>query len=639
MAGPITLCSLQNLHLHYPHKVIFRDATFVLNEGDKIGVLGLNGHGKTSLFKLMTGEVVPDTTVPPCLFDKSKDFSYFTVPQELPLFEGVTAENYLYYFYPEFKQLKTRLDEVGEMLGSGEGDFEKLLDEQTKIYEELEKKEADKIVNQYLSFLRYFGLKGMERAVESLSGGEQRKIALALGLSAPQKIILWDEPTNHLDLETIELFEEELMKTNKTFMLITHDRYLLNNVVEKIVHIQHGKIKSFQGTYAEYLTFLQEEDKRREKELDKLSNYHRRESAWIMRGAKARRTKSKKRIEDYSSLSSAISELKNLAHKSVNLSLQSSGRKTKILFEATEIGLTFGERELFKNLSFTVAKGDKIALIGNNGVGKSSILKILQGTLDPTTGKVKRADNLRIGFFSQKREQLDPEKTPWDIVGEGMDFVVSTNGIKRHVASYLESFLFNSEELRRPIKTFSGGEKNRLQLAQFMKDPADIWIFDEPTNDLDLETIGILEEELKNYDGALIIVGHDRAFIENVSGKCWLLADKRIENFEAGYSQVEPYLEALKLEKDLAKMAAPKGTNSKEKLNYNEKKRLETIQAEIEQQETLVSSLQNTIDNFNYSEMGPEKSAELVKTQSQLDEAKIKLEKIFEEWTELESKQ
>ena len=638
MSGPTTLCSLQNLHLHYPHKVIFKDATFVLNEGDKIGVLGLNGHGKTSLFKLLSGEAVPDTTVPPCLFDKARDFSLFTVPQELPLFSGVTAENYLYYFYPEFKTLKARLDEIGEMLGNGEGDFEKLLDEQTKIYEELEKKEADKIVNQYLSFLRYFGLKGQERPVESLSGGEQRKIALSLGLSAPQKIILWDEPTNHLDLETIELFEEELMKTNKTFMLISHDRYLLNNVVDKIVHIQHGKIKSFQGTYAEYLTFLQEEEKRREKELDKLSNYHRRESAWIMRGAKARRTKSKKRIEDYSTLTKAISDLKNLAHKSVNLNLQNSGRKTKVLFEAIDLSLSFGERTLFKSLNFTVAKGDKIALIGNNGVGKSSLLKILQGTLEPTSGKIKRAENLRVGFFSQKREQLDPEKTPWEVVGDGMDFVVSTTGEKRHVASYLESFLFTSEELRRPIKTFSGGEKNRLQLAQFMKDPADIWIFDEPTNDLDLETIGILEEELKNYDGALIIVGHDRAFIENVSGKCWLLHDQHIENFEAGYSQVEPYLEALKLEKDLEKLGTSKNTSSKDKLSYNEKKRLETIQDDIHTQENVIANLQSEIDSFDYSSMSPEVSQELTTKQNLLSEANHRLEKLFEEWSALEAK-
>ncbi len=639
MATPTTLCSLQNLTVTYPHKVIFRDATFVLNEGDKIGVLGLNGHGKTTLFKILNGEAVPDITVPPCLFDKAKEFSLFTVPQELPIFENVTIENYVYYFYPEFKSLKQRLDEIAHELESGDGDFDKLIDEQTHIYENLEKKEADKIVNQYLSFVKYFGLTDTSRKVEGMSGGEQRKVALSLGLSAPQKIILWDEPTNHLDLETIELFEEELMKTSKTFLLITHDRYLLNNVVDKIVHIQHGKIKSFQGTYAEYLTFLQEEEKRREKELDKLSNYHRRESAWIMRGAKARRTKSKKRIEDYSTLSNAISELKSLAHKSVNLNLQNSGRKTKILFEATDLNLSFGERTLFKNLNFSVAKGDKIALIGNNGVGKSSLLKILQGNLEQTSGKVKRAENLRVGFFSQKREQLDPEKTPWQIIGDGIDFVISTTGEKRHVASYLESFLFNSEELRRPIKTFSGGEKNRLQLAQFMKDPADIWIFDEPTNDLDLETIGVLEEELKSYEGALIVVGHDRAFIENVSTKVWLLQDQRIENFEAGYSQVEPYIEALKLEKELAKMTNKANASSaKDKLSYQEKKRLETIQAEIASQETLVSDIQTKVDSYEYGDGGAEITQGLVKLQTQLESAKAKLEELFHEWTSLEEK-
>lgn len=514
-----TLLTLQNLSLSYPHKVLFQDVTFTLNQGDKIGVLGLNGHGKSSLFKVIAGQVTPDTTVPPFIYDKSRDFTFFYVPQELPNLSDWDIENYFFEFHPAMKVLKVKLDQINEKLGTGEGDFDKLVNEQSRIYEELHKLGEDKLHAQYVSYLKFFGMENFDRPMISLSGGEQRKVALSLGLSAPQELILWDEPTNHLDLETIQDFEDELQASKKTFMIISHDRSLLNNVVDRIIHIQRGKLRSFSGTYEAYLEFLKEDQKRREKELDKLSNIQRRETAWISRGAKARRTKSKKRIEDYGSLNKVISDLKAQAHKSVSLDLKSSGRKSKILISGENLGLSFGDRTLFKGLNFSIAKGDKIALMGRNGVGKSSLLKILLGELEPTEGKVQKLDTLDVGYFSQKREALKDNETPWTMIGEGIDYVISNTGDKRHVASYLENFLFSSDEIKRPIHTFSGGEKNRLQLAQFMKHARDLWIFDEPTNDLDLETIGILEEELRNYEGALIIVGHDRSFIDNVTDK------------------------------------------------------------------------------------------------------------------------
>jgi ATP-binding cassette subfamily F protein uup len=552
-----TLLTLQNLSLHYPHKVIFQDVTFTLNQGDKIGVLGLNGHGKSSLFKVIAGLVKPDTTVPAFIYDKNKDFTYFYVPQELTNLSDWNIENYFFEFHPEMKVLKLRLDKINEALGTGEGDFDKLINEQSHIYEELLKLGEDKVHAQYMSYLKFFGMDNFDRSMSSLSGGEQRKVVLALGLSAPQELILWDEPTNHLDLETIKDFEEELQASRKTFMIISHDRSLLTNVVERIIHIQRGKLRSFTGTYGAYLDFLQADQARREKELDKLSNYQRRETTWIKRGAKARRTKSKKRIEDYGSLNKAIQDLKAQAHKSVSLDLKSSGRKSKTLISAEDLTLKFGDRTLFEGLNFSIAKGDKIALLGRNGVGKSSLLKILLGELEQTSGTVKKIESLDVGYFSQKREALKDNETPWTMIGEGIDFVISNTGDKRHVASYLENFLFSSDEIKRPIHTFSGGEKNRLQLAQFMKHARDIWVFDEPTNDLDLETIGILEDELSKYEGALIVIGHDRSFIDNVTDKCWVLHEGKIENFEAGFSQAEMFLEAIQLEQELKKKAPP----------------------------------------------------------------------------------
>ena len=626
-----TLLTLQNLSLHYPHKVIFQDVTFTLNQGDKIGVLGLNGHGKSSLFKVIAGLVKPDTTVPPFIYDKNKD--YFYVPQELTNLSDWTIENYFFEFHPEMKVLKIRLDKINEMLGTGEGNFDKLINEQSHIYEELHKLGEDKVHAQYMSYLKFFGMENFERNMSSLSGGEQRKVVLALGLSAPQELILWDEPTNHLDLETIQDFEEELQASRKTFMIISHDRSLLTNVVDRILHIQRGKLRSFSGTYGAYLEFLQADQLRREKELDKLSNYQRRETTWIKRGAKARRTKSKKRIEDYGTLNKAIQDLKAQAHKSVSLDLKSSGRKSKILISAEDLTLKFGDRTLFEGLNFSIAKGDKIALMGRNGVGKSSLLKILLGEIEQTSGTVKKLDSLDVGYFSQKREALKDHETPWTMIGEGIDFVLSNTGEKRHVASYLENFLFSSDEIKRPIHTFSGGEKNRLQLAQFMKHARDIWIFDEPTNDLDLETIGILEDELSKYEGALIIIGHDRSFIDNVTDKCWVLHEGKIENFEAGFSQAEMFLEAIRLEQELKKKAPPVVVQkqvTKEKMTNKERNRYNDLQKEIEKLEAKILDFKEEMVSAGFSKLS--------ELQTKLDASESKLEILFTEWADLESK-
>jgi len=637
-----TLCTLQNLTLTYPHKTIFQDVSFTLNEGEKIGVLGLNGHGKSSLFKILAGLIPADTSIPAFLFDKNKQFSIFLVPQELPIIKGVNLNDYFFEFYPEFKKRKIRLDSIEQRLTDQDSNFDALIHEQTQIYDELAEMGEDKIYNQYLSYLKYFGLSNFDRNIFELSGGEQRKVALSLGLSAPHQIVLWDEPTNHLDLETIQIFEEELQNSNKTYMIISHDRSLLNNVVDRIVHIQHGKIKSFKGTYAEYLLFLQEEQKNRVKELDKLSNFQRRETAWIRRGVSARRTKSKKRIADYQTLNNTIQDLKARAHKQVSLSLKASGRKTKILIEGQDLELTFGKNTLFKHMDIKICKGDKISLIGRNGVGKSSLLKLLTGEMQVTSGLVKRAENLSVGFFSQKRESLDDNISPWQLIGEGIDFVISNTGEKRHVASYLENFLFSSDEIKRPIHTFSGGEKNRLQLAKFMRHAQDIWIFDEPTNDLDLETIGILEEELKNYQGALIIVGHDRTFIENVTDKCFLIDKGKLEIFEAGFVQAEMYMDALALEEKLKEMSPVTNSNSnnsaKPKMSNKERQRYQVVPSEIEQQEQEIEQIKDQLSKVDYTQSDANNFAQLEKLQAQLKLAESKLEVLFNEWCVLEEK-
>lgn len=639
-----TLLTLKNLSLTHPHKTIFKEVTFTLNKGDKIGVLGLNGHGKTSLFNIIAGKVQPDTTVPPFVYDKNKEFTYFYVPQELTNIEEWTVEDYYYQFHPEAYAVKLQLNSIAEKLGEENANFDKLLEKQAELFEQLEHMKDHESYDRYLNYLSMFGVENLSRKVSSLSGGEQRKICLSLGLSSTAELILWDEPTNHLDFDTIEQFEDELLSSAKTFMIISHDRSLLTNVVDRIVHIQRGKLKSFAGTYNAYLEFLQSEDLRLSKEIDKLSNIQRRETTWIRRGAKARRTKSKKRIEDYSILNQTIQNLRDQAHKSASLSLKASGRKTKELIQVKEMSFSYQEKNLFNKVNLTLAKGDKIALCGSNGVGKTTLINLMMQTLKPQSGLIHQVDNLTIGYFSQKRDSLEPNKSPWDLIGEGIDFVISNTGDKRHVASYLEQFLFSSEEIKRPISTFSGGEKNRLQLAQFMKHAKDLWIFDEPTNDLDLETIGILEEELRSYEGALVIVGHDRSFLSNVTNKCWIIHDQQIEIFEAGFEQAQDYLEALALEaklktKNLIPNTSVSSTmESTVTISNKELKQLENLAKTLETSEVKIQEIEAQIAKCDFSDRSKETQNTIKKLQSELSEKKNEFDKNFSEWVLLEEK-
>ena len=637
------ICTLKNLTLTYPHKNIFKDVQLTINKGDRVGLLGLNGHGKSSLFGVLTESVRPDTTVPPFQFDKNREFSIFLVPQELVYDNDVSCRDYFYEFHPEVKQLRLELNQVEEKINLQHSD--KLLEQQNSLYEKLNALDEDRLHQKYLSYLKYFGIHNVDVKLKGLSGGEQRKVALSLGLSAPQEFILWDEPTNHLDLETIELFEDELMYSDKTMMLISHDRTLLNNITDRILHIQHGKLVDFSGSYEEYLKHLQESEKARKQEITKLSNTQRRETAWMRRGISARRTRSKKRVENYHSLSKEIVRLKSLAHRKAKLNLQSSQRKTKRLLMAERLSKSF-DKTLFQNMDFEICREDKIVIMGRNGVGKTTLINILCGNESPDDGKIERAHQLNIGFFSQKREDLNPEISPWELMGEGTDYVVSNTGDRKHVASYLENYLFRSEEIKRPISTFSGGEKNRLQLARFMKDAKDIWIFDEPTNDLDLETIGILEDEIKNYKGAVIIICHDRNFIENIATSCWVIHNQKLEIFE-NLEQADAFQKAQLLEEKLKSIEEeetkpkeiqtqkPESEDQSKEITSKQRTRFSELEELIENSENQIKEIENLLSRFSYGNLDSEQRQLMDQLQSKLSTEQSNLDNYYQEWEEL----
>jgi ABC transport system ATP-binding/permease protein len=643
------ICNIKNLSLSFGEKTIFKSADFVISTGEKIGLLGLNGKGKSCLMNLLDNKVAPDITDPPCEFVKSNTiFNVLHIPQELPLPEkSILAEDYFYYFFKEYHELKTELDRVTKEINTSQDPKKQqaLISKQKDIMEKFEHQEIWEHQKQYNSYLKFFNLINIDSPVQMFSGGEKRKVLLALGLSSKKDLILWDEPTNHLDLETITKLEQELLNCNNAFIIISHDRYLLSKVTNKILQIKNTKIETFNGSYTDYLEYLSQEEEARKRLLGRLKNRLRREQDWMNQGIKARGTRSKKRVDGYVELKQKVSTIKDQAKKSLDFNLESSQRKTKVLAQVIKGSFKYESSQdpQFINLDLSVQNKNKIGILGPNGSGKTTLINIFTDKLKLSSGKIKRADELVIGHFKQTRDELPPNDTPYDYLGEGTDSVNLISGRKMHVAGYIKKFMFTGEDLYRPLKTFSGGERNRIQLAKNLLTPADIWIFDEPTNDLDLETIQVLENELSSYKGAVIIVSHDRAFLSAVTNKIWAINNKSIEQFNGGYAQAEQYLDILELEKQLIREDNKNKENSsnitknttQEKASNKDKKRLSEIEKNISTNEAKVEVLQQKISTFDFNQINEEQAIFYKKISEKIEQLEEELLSLYEEQEDL----
>jgi len=627
------LCSISNLSISFGTKTILDQTGLTIYQGDKIGLLGLNGSGKSTLLKVLTGEVTPDQTMPPFLYDRSKDkkgnkYQCFHVPQELVEEQlSLTALQLLDYFHPKIKKLKDRLDFVNTQINEQESPPESLFNEQQTLIEKWSALDGDLIEREFLSCTKYFKIEKLDTPLSSLSGGEQKKVLLAIGFSSPAEIILWDEPTNHLDLETILLLEGELLQSKKSMVIISHDRYLLSKVTTKIFNLHRGQLESYQGSYYDFLVYLEEKEKEQKQLLGKLKNRLKREDAWMKQGIKARGTRSKKRVENFNQLMEKVQTIKGLTKKNLELNLVSSDRKTKVLVHGKNISLSYPKMEtpLFSNFEFQISKKNKIGIIGPNGCGKTSLINIILEKQIASTGSIKIADDLNIKYFSQQKDDLNPEDTPYQILGDGTDTIILPDNRSMHVAGYFESFLFNRNDLHRPIKTFSGGEKSRLQMAKNLTSSADFWIFDEPTNDLDLETINILEDKLHSFDGPVFLVSHDRAFLDRVVNQVWFFDNGKIEIFTGGYSQVEQYIEARTLEQQLLNEENKSSSTKKDQISHqvnNTQPKADKIKSDIQSAEKILDDLDKQMNKFDFNTIDPEKS----KRYQELSDIKEKIE-------------
>ncbi len=521
----MTLLTFTDVSLEYGALKLLTKVNFSLVDGERVCLIGRNGAGKSTLLKLSMGSMQPDQGE----IVRQSDLQVAQLAQTLPDELHLTVREYVTSGLAHQVELMARYTALSarELDAQGLKDLEVL----QRLVDAHGGWDVDQRVSILLSELDLPG----ERRLGELSGGWRRRVALAQALVGKPDLLLLDEPTNHLDLSTIEWLESRVRSFQGGVLFITHDRAFVRSLATRIIEIDRGRLTDWPGDYSAYLSNKEkalEEEARHSALFDKKLDQ---EEIWIRQGIKARRTRNEGRVRALEALREQAAErVKPLAKPRIMVSeAEESGRK---VLEARHVMYSYGDEPLIRNFSLKMMRGERIGLIGNNGVGKSTLLKLLLGELTPNSGTVKIGTNLEIGYFDQMRRALNPDKTVAETVGDGREYI-TIDGKERHVIGYLRGFLFSTERAQTLVKSLSGGECNRVILAQLFTRPSNLLILDEPTNDLDVETLDVLEDQLVAYTGSLILVSHDREFLDNVVTSILVFeADGKIEAYPGGYS-------------------------------------------------------------------------------------------------------
>ena len=631
------LLRLSNVSIAYGTHALLKDADFQLDAGERVGLLGRNGEGKSTLMKIIAGNVLPDhgdiwrqPELRLAWLEQSPD-----LPDDATIYDAVAGG------LGELGEWITRYHELSLTMDYGD---EKALNELGDLQHQLESHNGWHFQQRVETILTKLDLPG-DLKINGLSGGWKRRVALARALVIEPEVLLLDEPTNHLDFESILWLEEQILNFQGAVLFVTHDRSFLQKLATRIVDLDRGNLVSWQGNYDDYLTrkaAALEDEANQNAEFDKkLAD----EEVWIRQGVKARRTRNEGRVRALEKLRNERAQ-RRLQQGTARLALEKGDASGKKVIEVTDICFGYGEREIIKNFSTLIQRGDKIGLIGANGAGKSTLLKLLLQQIEPNTGTVEQGTKLEIAYFDQLRDQLDPNMTVADTVADGNDFV-EIAGNKRHVMSYLGDFLFAPARARSPVKSLSGGEKNRLLLARLFTRPANLIVMDEPTNDLDLETLELLEEKLVNYDGTLLLVSHDRAFLDNVVTSVYVLNGLgEVDEFVGGYTDWMTHAKQAEQNKPAAsvkkvqeaskqdKPAVAATPVKKKKLSYKEQQELEQLPKVIDELEAKQASLNAQISAASFYKQEP---LAIAKTLDEMKAIEAKLEQVYDRWNELEA--
>ena len=637
----MALLNLSNAYLGFGDHPLLDHTELHIEPNERVCLVGRNGAGKSTLMKVLAGEIQLDDGK----LTLEKDIVITRLEQDPPRHVQESVFDYVAEGIAHLSDLLKQYHHISQQMQTDYSD--ELLTKLSHIQAQLEHNNGWQFENRIQDTLKLLELDPDKKLCE-LSGGWVRRAALARALVADPDILLLDEPTNHLDVEAITWLEDLLLNFKGSIIFISHDRSFIRKMATRIVDLDRGKLVSYPSNYDLYLETKAEDLRVEELQNALFDKKLAQEEVWIRQGIKARRTRNEGRVRALKKLREERRNRREV-QGSAKIQIDQSTRSGKIVFDIENASYEVAGKTLLKNFSATIQRGDKIALVGANGCGKTTFIKLLLGELQPTSGTIHCGTKLEVAYFDQYRAELDLEKTVMDNVADGKQDI-EVNGVKRHVLGYLQDFLFPPKRAMTPVKALSGGERNRLLLAKLLLKPNNLLILDEPTNDLDVETLELLEELLTDYQGTLIIVSHDRQFIDNTVEECFFFEGDGVVNkyiggyFDAKQQQIQyhaslaAHSQNVKKNEPLAiepvKAEKPKAEQKKVKLSYKEQRELEVLPAQMEALEAEMEALQTEVNSADFF------SKEASYTQAQLQklaEAEMALEQAFERWEQLEN--
>ena len=631
------ILTLHDIRLALGLAPLFDGIDLSVERGERVCIVGRNGAGKSTLLRIIAGETVPDDGE----IIRSDGLRIAMLAQDVPIDVAGTVFQVVAAGLGAAGALVERYHRLAHALADGETDC---FDALERCQQELEAAGGWEVNQRVETTLSRLGLDADAR-IDELSGGLRRRVLLGRALVNDPDILLLDEPTNHLDIDAITWLEDFLLGWNGTLLFITHDRAFLQRLATRIVEIDRGRIADFPGDYATYIerkaAMLADEATRNALFDKRLAQ----EEVWIRRGIEARRTRNEGRVRALKSMREDRAARRDLTGRA-RIQVQTADRSGKIVAEAEGVSFSWNGEPVIRDLTATILRGDKVGIVGPNGAGKTTLIRLLLGELQPTSGTLKTGTNLEVAYFDQYRAALDPEKTVQENVGQGRD-MLDINGQPRHVLSWLQDFLFTPERARQPVKALSGGERNRLLLARLFTRPANVLVLDEPTNDLDADTLDLLEELLTNFTGTVLLVSHDRAFLDNVvTSTLAFEGDGRFEEYVGGYRDWLKYREAnMEPLAPTGKGAGMRGGGAPstpipalgakpKKLSYKDQRELEALPGRIEALEAELEQLHATMADPDFYKRDKDAIAEL---QNRIAAINAELATAYARWEALDA--